>query len=289
MHVVTLIAPPAKGLTEARVRRMAAVLGAEGWRWLAVEEAADLGLERPPSAEALAQALAGDAMDAVSQPLAGRAKKLLLADMDSTLVTTETLDELAAEAGRKAEIAAITERSMAGTMDFAQALRLRVAMLAGLEEAALARTWAATRLMPGAQALFAGMRAQGGVCAIVSGGFTWFTERLAARLGAAAQFGNRLEIVDGRLSGRVAEPIFDAEGKRRALLDLASRLGFGADATMAVGDGANDLAMLAAAGMGVAFRAKPVAAAAARARIDHGDLRALLFIQGLTAPRDARN
>lgn len=267
---------------------MAAALGAEHWAWLSVAEAADLTLDGPPSTEALSQALAGDAMDAVSQPLAGRAKKLLLADMDSTLVTTETLDELAAEAGRREEIAAITERSMAGTMDFAQALRQRVAMLAGLEEAALARTWAATRLTPGAAELFAGMRARGAVCAIVSGGFTWFTERLAAVLGADAQFGNRLEITAGRLNGRVAEPIFDREGKKAALVSLAARHGVGLDATLAVGDGANDLAMLGAAGLGVAFHAKPMVAAAARARIDHGDLRALLFIQGLRAPGPAQ-
>ncbi len=289
MHVVTLIAPPATCLTEARARRLAARLGAARWHWLAAEEAADLLFDAPPADAALREAVADAPMDVVSQPLAGRAKTLLVADMDSTLVTTETLDELAAAAGRKAEIAAITERSMAGTMDFAQALRLRVAMLAGLEEAALARTWAATRLMPGAAALFGAMRARGAVCAIVSGGFTWFTERLAARLGADAHFGNTLHLADGRLTGQVAEPIFDREGKRHALLSLAARHGVALAETMAVGDGANDVAMLGAAGLGVAFRAKPAAAAAARARIDHGDLRALLFVQGLPAPADARD
>jgi len=208
---------------------------------------------------------------------------LLVADMDSTIVTAETLDELAAHAGVQAEIAAITQRSMNGEIDFSTSLRERVAMIKGLPLAALQKTWEHIELMPGAEALVRTMAAHGAHCAIASGGFTWFTARVAERVGFQSHHANIL-LDDGEaLLGRVQEPVFDRDSKLTILKQLAAEHGLALAATAAVGDGANDLAMLGAAGLGVAFRAKPVVAASARARVDFGDLRALLFAQGYRA------
>ena len=289
-HVLTLIAPPG-GLAVpalAAVRAAFHALGAAAGTpdWLAPEEAADLPFQdlSPEQAMAAARAaLGGAAVDAIAQPAAGRRKMLLLADMDSTLVTTETLDELAAFAGLKDRVAAITRRAMNGELDFRQALIERVGMLAGLPAAALERTWDTTEMMPGAAELAATMRAAGAHCAIVSGGFTWFTGRVADRLGFHAHYSNTLLLADGKLTGAVAEPILGREAKLATLKRLAAEHGLPLSATLAVGDGANDLAMLQAAGLGVAFRAKPVVAAAARARVEHSGLRALLFAQGYRA------
>jgi phosphoserine phosphatase len=289
-HVLTLIAPPG-GLAPpalAAVRGALQGLGADAGTpdWLAPDEAADLPFQAlsPEQAVAAAHATLGDApIDAIAQPAAGRRKMLLLADMDSTLVTTETLDELAAFAGLKERIAAITRRSMNGELDFGRALRERVGLLAGLPVAALDRTWEATEVTPGAAALVATMRAAGAHCAIVSGGFTWFTGRLADRLGFHSHHSNTLLLADGKLTGEVAEPILDRDAKLATLKRLAAEHGLPLSATLAVGDGANDLAMLQAAGLGIAFRAKPIVAAAARARVEHCDLRALLFAQGYRA------
>jgi phosphoserine phosphatase len=250
---------------------------------LAEAEAVDLPFTNlaPEAATAAARVALGDApVDAIAQPAGGRRKRLLLADMDSTIVTTETLDELAAEAGLKEQIAAITARAMNGELDFAAALVARVAMLKGLPEAALERTWASTELMPGAATLVATMRAAGAHAALVSGGFTVFTSRVAALVGFDEHHANILGMADGALDGTVAEPILDRDSKLATLRRLAGGLGLPLSATLTVGDGANDLPMLLAAGLGVAFRAKPVVRAQARAQVVHGDLTALLFAQG---------
>ena len=286
-HVLTLIAAPG-GLTaehtaavRAALRALAADVGSPDW--LAEAEAADIpfgAIGADLSSAAARRALGDAAVDAIAQPRAERRKRLLVADMDSTIITSETLDELAAYAGLKDKIAAITARSMNGELDFAEALRLRVGMLKGLSTEALERTWEATALTPGAATLVATMRADGAYCCLASGGFTFFTGRVAAQLGFDLHVSNTLEAEDGKLTGIVAEPIFDRDSKLETLKRLAAERGLGLAATLAVGDGANDLAMIKAAGLGVAFRAKPVVAAAARARVEHGDLTALLFAQG---------
>lgn len=286
-HVLTLVAAPGAlapaHVTAARdaLRVLGAATGAPDW--LAEAEAADLPFEdlAPEQAVAAARAALGDAgPDLLANPTAGRRKRLLLADMDSTIVTTETLDEMAAAAGLKDVIAAITARAMNGELDFKAALRERVAMLKGLDEAALHDTWRETALMPGARALVATMRAHGGHCALVSGGFTFFTGRVAERVGFHEHHSNTLLIEAGKLTGEVAEPILDKDSKLATLKRLAAERGLPLSETCAVGDGANDLPMIGAAGLGVAFRAKPAVRAVARHVVTQGDLSALLFAQG---------
>ena len=258
------------------VRGSAPVVLSEG-------EAADIPCLDPPDPIAIQQALENAAVDWIVTKARGRRKAVLVADMDSTIVTSETLDELAAHAGVKAEIEAITRRSMNGEIDFAEALRERVAMLRGLDLGALEKTWERTELMPGARELVATMRAHHALTALVSGGFTFFTGRVAAAAGFDVNHANEL-IDDGQaLTGAVAEPILDRDAKKATLIRLAEERGVKLSATLAVGDGANDLAMLAAAGLGVAYHAKPIVAREARARIDHGNLRAVLFAQGYPA------
>jgi phosphoserine phosphatase len=285
--VLTLIAPRGalapehQAKVSAALREAGAELGAMAL--LAAHEAADLpfaGLPLDVADRAARGALQGSPVDAIAQDAAGRRKRLLIADMDSTMVTSETLDELAGEAGLKEEISAITRRAMNGELDFEGALRERVGMLKGLALEALERTWATTELMPGAEELVATMRAHGARCALVSGGFTFFTGRVAERLGFHEHYSNTLLHDRGRLTGHVGEPILGRNAKLVTLKRLAAEEGIDLVATLAVGDGANDLDMLGAAGLGVAFKAKPVVAAAARARVDHADLRALLFAQG---------
>ncbi len=289
-QVLTLVAPPG-GLVQPQLIRVRDALQALGANtgapdWLAPEEAADLPFEGLAAEQAIAiagQALAGAAVDVLAVPAAGRRKRLLLADMDSTIVTSETLDEIAAFAGLKERIAEITRRSMNGELDFRTALIERVGMLAGLPVSALERTWEATELTGGAKALVATMRANGAHCALVSGGFTFFTGRVAALVGFHEHHSNTLEIADGRLTGKVGEPILDRDAKLATLKRLAAEHAVPLEAALTVGDGANDLAMIQAAGLGVAFRAKPMVAAAARAKLDHADLRGLLFAQGYRA------
>jgi phosphoserine phosphatase len=283
-HVVTLIADrDSAPLDPALVADMRAALGAGEPRVLSEGEAVDLPLAAMPTREAVAAAIGGAPVDAIAQPAEGRRKKLLLADMDSTIVTTETLDELAAYAGLKEKIAAITARSMNGELDFREALRERVAMLKGLDLSALEATWARTEYTPGARELIATMRAHGATTALVSGGFTFFTGRVAAALGFHHHRSNELLHDGARLTGEVGEPILDRDAKLASLRAFAAELGIGLEATAAVGDGANDLAMLRAAGLGVAFRAKPVVAAEARAALRHAGLRGVLFAQGYAA------
>ncbi len=254
--------------------------------WLDGDRAVDLPFEADPGGLAdlrasLDAAIAGAALDVVLQPAAGRRKLLLLADMDSTMIGQECIDELADVAGFGERVAEITERAMRGELPFEPALRERVALLRGLPVATVDQVLAERiTLMPGGPTLVRTMRANGAYCALVSGGFTLFTGAVAARIGFDEHRSNTLQVEGDRLAGTVAEPILGREAKRERLLALRETLGLDRSAVMAVGDGANDLAMLGEAGLGVAFHAKPAVAAAAHARIDHGDLEALLFIQG---------
>lgn len=283
-HVVTLIADrTASSLTPAVVRSVCEAVSAGATSVLSPGEAADIVLDAAPDMDAIRTVLGRAAIDAVTIPVEGRRKRLLVADMDSTVVTGETLDELADFAGIKDRIAAITARAMNGELDFKAALRKRVALLRGLPVDALERTWQRIRLTPGARELVATMRAHGALTVLVSGGFSFFTSRVAALCGFERYRANTL-LDDGTvLTGRVAEPILDRNTKLVTLIELAAACAVPLSATLAVGDGANDLDMLRAAGLGVAFRAKPTVAAAARARVDHASLRALLFVQGYRA------
>jgi phosphoserine phosphatase len=246
-------------------------------------EAADIPLSVPLDQVALRAALGEQPIDAIVTKARGRRKALLIADMDSTIITSETLDELAGFAGIGDRIAAITKRAMNGELDFKAALRERVAMLKGLELAALDKTWQQVRLTPGARELVATMQAKGALTALVSGGFSFFTGKVAAELGFDVHRSNVLLDDGSALTGLVAEPILDRDSKLAALHELAAQRGVKLHATLAVGDGANDLDMILAAGLGVAFHAKPVVAKAARTSVDHADLRALLFAQGYPA------
>ena len=234
-----------------------------------------------PVRAAAEAALAGRPVDVCVQPWAGRRKRLLIADMDSTIIGCECLDELADYAGVKAEIAEITERAMRGELTFEPALRERVSRLRGLPLDALERCYAErVRLNPGARTLVRTMAAGGARCLLVSGGFDVFTRRVAAAAGFHANRANRLVDDGERLTGEVAEPILGREAKLQTLQAEAAALGLPLTDCLAVGDGANDLAMIEAAGLGVAYRAKPVVAARAAARVDHADLTALLYFQG---------
>ena len=252
--------------------------------WLAEGDACDLALPDMPAGEAgalLRGALDGAPVDIAIQPAAGRRKKLLIADMDSTMIDQECIDELADEVGIKAEVAAITAMSMNGEIAFEPALRQRVALLHGLDESVIERLMRhRITLASGARELVATMNRDGAHTALVSGGFTAFTSRVAAQLGFHEHRANTLLMAAGRLTGRVAEPILGREAKAVALREMTERLGIGLGDAIAVGDGANDLDMLALAGAGVALHAKPSVAAEAKIRIDHGDLTALLYLQG---------
>jgi phosphoserine phosphatase len=280
-HVLTLVARrDTTSLSAALIARVRDAARGGVPAVLSEGEAADIPLATAPDMDAVHAALGGAAVDAIATNGGGRRKALLVADMDSTIVTGETLDELAGFAGLKARIAAITARAMNGELDFKAALRERVAMLKGLPVDALEKTWQRTRLTGGAHELVATMRANGAYTVLVSGGFTFFTGRVAALLGFNAHRANVLLDDGAALTGLVAEPILDRDAKLDTLTRLAAERGLPMSATLAVGDGANDLDMIRAAGLGVAFRAKPIVAAAARARVDHADLRALLFAQG---------
>jgi phosphoserine phosphatase len=286
--VATLVANPLHfALSDALIARAAQALrDIESWRWLDQNVAADLffsGDENGLSMarERLRAELAEAAVDIIVQRTTGRRKKLLLADMDSTLIGQECIDELAERVGIGARVAAITERAMRGEIEFEPALRERVALLAGLQETIIAEVLqTAIAVTPGGRTLVQTMRGAGAYTAIVSGGFTQFTSAIAEKLGFHEHRANRLLVENGVLSGRVGEPILGRDAKLATLRELRAQLGIAVQETMAVGDGANDLAMLGEAGLGVAYRAKPAVAAAAGARIDHGDLTALLYAQG---------
>ena len=230
---------------------------------------------------ALRGPMADQELDWCLQPVEGRRKRLLIADMDSTIINVECIDELADFAGVKAEVSAITERAMRGELDFEAALRERVAMLKGLPLEALQRTYdERVRLNPGARTLVQTMTRNGVRCVLVSGGFTFFAIRVAEACGFYAQRANILGEADGVLTGQVGEPILGREAKLAALHRYADALAIPLTAALAVGDGANDLAMIEAAGLGVAYRANPIVAARAHAKVDHADLTALLYFQG---------
>jgi len=281
MYTATFIAKPG-ALDSALVESLRTAWGGSAARWLAPGEAAEFSLEMRPdnlwSVWADVQALG---VDLAVQERAGRRKRLLIADMDSTMIQQECIDELADEAGVGARVADITARAMNGELDFEAALRARVGLLAGLPEAAIDSVLEARiTYMPGGRALLATMKAHGAHSVLVSGGFTAFASRVAAVLGFDEARANVLEVSDGALTGRVAEPILGRAAKVATLEEVAARLGIGASEVLAVGDGANDLGMLGLAGMGVALHAKPVVAAECEIRVNHGDLTALLYLQG---------
>jgi phosphoserine phosphatase len=289
--VLTLVAAVPTGLSPADIAHAVDALrsaGAQvdGRSSLAVGQAEDVrftALAPIEAAETVRTALSGRAIDVFAQATAARRKKLLLADMDSTIVIGETLDELAAHAGLKDKIAAITARAMNGELDFEAALKERVGMLAGLPIAALEQTYAHIEMMAGALTLVRTMAGHGARCVLVSGGFKFFTSRIAARCGFHADFANDFILDGAQLSGRVVEPILDRSVKLQTLQREAASLGVDLAESCTVGDGANDLPMLQAAGLGVAFHGKPTVAAAAPHRVDHCDLTALLYAQGYAA------
>ncbi|MCQ8242328.1 phosphoserine phosphatase SerB [Rhizosaccharibacter radicis] len=291
--VLVLVAEPGQNrLRDDLVQRSRLLAGGGEPRWLSSGEAVELSCA-PEDPDALLSdvrdVIGPDAVDALLVPTANRRKRLLVADMDSTIVRTETLDDLAVLADRTLggvgeAVTAITRRSMNGELDFAPALRERVALLRGLPADTLEAVWRHTQDSAGARTLVATMRAHGAHTALVSGGFTWFTGRVAERVGFHEHHANRLGIgADERLDGTVGEPILGRDAKRDTLLRLAAAHGLAAGDAIAVGDGANDLAMLGVAGMGIAFHPKPVVANAVRNRVVHGSLRALLFAQGYEA------
>ncbi len=291
--VCVLTGPPTAAAIDEAVLSIARAAIPEGdrrpHRWLAPGDAwqtdlPELTTEAVAAIRAdIAQQLAGRAVDVniVLADPAKRRKTLLIADMESTIIGQECLDELAEVVGLRERVVAITERAMRGELAFEAAINERVGLLAELDADVLLDIYQ-TRisLMPGAAVLVATMKQNGAYCALVSGGFSFFTERIAARLGFDDHQANRLEIADRKLTGRVIAPILGREAKLAALLRYCANLGIEPDQAIAVGDGANDLGMLAAAGLGVAFRAKPLVAAAVATTIQHGDLTALLYLQG---------
>ncbi len=245
------------------------------------DQACDLLFSSGPQPVRLALEGAIPGVDVVVQGEGTRRKRLLLADMDSTMITVECIDELADYAGIKAEVAEVTERAMHGELPFAEALRARVALLKDLDAAVIDRCHAErVRITPGAEALVRTMRREGADCLLVSGGFTTFADRVAEAIGFSRAVANELGVAEGKLSGDVVGPIVGPEAKLRELLDAAAMNQVELTDAMAIGDGANDIPMLQAAGLGVAYHAKPAVAAAAAARIEHCDLTALLYAQG---------
>jgi phosphoserine phosphatase len=284
--VATLIARPgnAENLSSA-VGRCLEFLDNSKRVELAPDEAVDVAFigDKPIQdlREHLQTFVADLPVDIVVQPVASRRKKLLVADMDSTVIGQECIDELADFAGLKEKVALITERAMRGEIEFEPALRERVALLKGLPASVVDRVLAERiTLDPGAKLLVATMRANGARAILVSGGFTSFVDRIRTMVGFDESYANRLIETDGNLAGEVEEPILGRAAKLATLEDAIIRLDLDASETLAVGDGANDLAMLGRAGLGIAYHAKPKVAEAADARIDHNDLTALLFAQG---------
>jgi phosphoserine phosphatase len=286
-HVLTLIAAyGAHGLLSDVADELCAAIGATHPPVRLAKIACDIPFRAASEAaladahRALALVPANAPIDSFIQPVEGRRKRMLVADMDSTIIQQECLDEVAKAAGIGPKIAAITERAMRGELHFDDALRQRIALLNGFPESKLRDVLDQhIELMPGARELAGTMRANGARAVLVSGGFTFFTSVIAKRAGFDIDYGNRFIFEDGALAG-VAEPILGQNGKLDAMEREALQAGIGLREVIAVGDGANDLAMIKAAGLGVAFRAKPIVSAEAHARINHGDLTALLYLQG---------
>ncbi len=283
MYIATLVTNPASpALDQATVEALRNAWGGGDAVWLSPGIAAEFALPViPDNRWQVWQDLQARAIDMVLQPAENRRKRMLLADMDSTMVGQECIDELADEAGVGAHVAGITARAMNGELDFEAALRARVALLRGLPESAIARVLAERiSFTPGGRDLIATMKANGAHAVLVSGGFTAFTAHVAQALGFDEHRANLLEISDGQLTGTVAEPILGRAAKVAALEEITARLGITPQDVLAVGDGANDLGMLGRAGAGVALHAKPVVAAQCDLRVNHGDLTALLYLQG---------
>ncbi len=285
MFIATLIAADrlsAGDISSAQNKLRDAGCAPVGVIELEAGRAVDIAFMADPDRARAALEGAFDRVDAVVQPAEGRRKRLLVADMDSTMITVECIDELADYAGIKPQIAEVTERAMRGELDFADALDARVALLKGLGADAIDRCLAErVRLMPGARTLVQTMKANGARTILVSGGFTRFAQPVGEQIGFDEVIANELLIEAAALTGSVTKPIVDSATKETTLLSAMSEFGLDASATMAVGDGANDLAMIRQAGLGVAYHAKPIVAAAAGARIDHNDLTALLYAQGI--------
>ena len=296
--VLSLIAKPGSGAIEpdavARIEAMLPARNRSGPSWLAPGDAWEIrisctdGFSMDDLATLVADGVCADVLGARPvdvNVLAGtrRRKKLLIADMDSTIIQQECIDEMADMLGLKPQIAAITERAMRGELPFEAALRERLGLIAGLQETQLAAVYE-TRIteMPGARMLVATMKKHGAFTALVSGGFTFFTSRVAKAIGFDVNRANTLEFKNGVMTGQLLGPILGKEAKLASLVALAGERYIGLSDTLAVGDGANDLAMIGAAGLGVAYRAKPVVAAEAHASIVNGDLTALLYLQGYT-------
>jgi len=285
MLIATLLTNPARPVLErVTVESLRNAWGGGDALWLDPGVAAEFALAQMPANRwDVWQGLQGIGVDLVVQPAAGRKKQLLIADMDSTMIQQECIDELAAEAGVGAHVAGITARAMNGELDFEAALRERVGLLKGLSESVIAEVIRdRITLMPGGRALLATMKASGAYAALVSGGFTAFTGAIAGVLGFDENRANTLKIDAGKLTGEVAEPILGKAAKVQALEEISARLGLTPEQAIAVGDGANDLGMLGLAGAGVALHAKPSVAAQCDIRINHGDLTALLYLQGYT-------
>lgn len=282
---LVLTSPPgADTLTEAVLAQLADTLpDLPQAHHLVAHEAVEFAItDTPDIVENVRAALHDLPVDVNLVPSENRRKKLLVADLESTIIEQECLDELAVNIGRQAEMEDITARAMRGELDFEPALRERVAMLTGLPEADLQRLYdEVISLMPGAETLLAGLKGGGLVCGLVSGGFSFFAGHIADRLNFDRYRANELLLENATVTGKVAEPILGRAAKAEIMTEWCAELGFQADDVVAVGDGSNDLAMLQAAGMGVAFRAKPLVAEVARYRIDHGDLTALLHLQGI--------
>lgn len=284
--VATLVSTPTAPAVDADlIQRASDALGVSGTvTILNSGVAADIRFEGPnaSAADELLREVVGQARaDVFVQPEKGRRKRLLIADMDSTMIRQECIDELAAELGLKERISDITERAMRGEIEFEPALRERVGLLAGLPVSSI-DTVLSNRigLMPGGRTLVQTMKSNGAYCALVSGGFTHFTNAVAAMIGFDENQANTLLEADGKLTGKVGEPILGKEAKRTRLEQLVAKNQLSFADTLAVGDGANDLAMIEKAGAGVAYRAKPAVAEAADFRVNHGDLTALLYLQG---------
>lgn len=283
--VLTLVADPNNNssfssIVEAVGARLHE-LGAKHIRtdWLKADVACDLYIDRSVPLEDLRATL--DDVDYCLQPVQYRKKKLLLADMDSTIITVECIDELADFAGLKEEVSAITEKAMNGELDFDDAFRSRVAMLKGLHEDVLQKVFdERVKLMPGARILIQTIKANGAYTALVSGGFTFFTSRVRDQVGFDMDDSNTLLFEDGELIGKAAEPILNSQAKLNKLNRLIEKLMVSREESVAIGDGANDIPMIEAAGLGVSYHAKPKAAAAANAMIRYGDLTTLLYYQG---------
>jgi phosphoserine phosphatase len=283
MHVVTLLTnPETPVLDRATVESLRNAWGGGEARWLDPGVAAEFDLAAVPQNRwEVWEGLQAMRVDMVVQKAGGRRKRLLIADMDSTMIRQECIDELADEAGVGALVSGITARAMNGELDFEGALRERVGLLKGLSETVIGQTLRdRITLMPGGPVLVATMKANGAYAALVSGGFTAFTAAVGARLGFDENRANVLTVMDGQLAGTVAEPILGKEAKLQALHEITAQLGITVADALAVGDGANDLPMLLAAGTGVALHAKPVVQAECDVRVNHGDLTALLYLQG---------